>query len=62
MRGWTSEAASDLAFVQAVLGHADAVRVPYDEALRTHRLACAVALSAVERRPVRLEGEPDAGR
>ncbi|WP_173052374.1 Gfo/Idh/MocA family protein [Phytohabitans houttuyneae] len=39
--------AVDRAFVDAVLGVADDVRVPYAEALRTHRLAAAVARSAV---------------
>ncbi|MFD0744112.1 Gfo/Idh/MocA family protein [Phytohabitans flavus] len=38
--------AVDRAFVDAVLGVADDVRVPYAEALRTHRLAAAVARSA----------------
>ncbi|MFN2557129.1 MAG: Gfo/Idh/MocA family oxidoreductase [Nitriliruptorales bacterium] len=46
--------ASDRAFVNAVLGIGDDIRVPYDEALRTHRLACAVAHSAARHRPVRL--------
>jgi myo-inositol 2-dehydrogenase / D-chiro-inositol 1-dehydrogenase len=47
--------AADLAFVEAVLGVADDVRAPYPEALRTHRLACAVAASAAAGRPVHLE-------
>jgi myo-inositol 2-dehydrogenase/D-chiro-inositol 1-dehydrogenase len=38
--------AVDRAFVDAVLGVADDVRCPYGEALRTHRLACAIAQSA----------------
>jgi predicted dehydrogenase len=38
--------AADRAFVDAVLGRADDVRTPYAEALRTHRLACAIAESA----------------
>lgn len=54
--------ASDRAFVHAVLGDGDEVRVPYHEALRTHRLACAVARSAAQHGPVRLvEGEADDG-
>lgn len=56
-----AKAAADLAFVQAVLGMADDVRAPYPEALRTHRLACAVAASAVAGQPVRLEADPGAG-
>lgn len=57
-----AKTASDRAFVHAVLGDDD-VRVPYDEALRTHRLACAVARSAAEHRPVRLvAGELHVGR
>ena len=49
--------AADAAFVDAVRGRANDIRVTYDEALRTHRLACAVAASAV-----RHEGEHnDAG-
>ncbi len=38
--------AVDRAFVDAVRGIGDDVRVPYAEALRTHRLACALASSA----------------
>ncbi|MFC0532736.1 Gfo/Idh/MocA family protein [Phytohabitans kaempferiae] len=44
--------AVDRAFVDAVLGVADDVRVPYGEALRTHRLATAVARSALTEEPV----------
>jgi predicted dehydrogenase len=44
--------AADRCFVDAVLGRSDDVRVPYPEALRTHRLACAIADSAARRRPV----------
>jgi myo-inositol 2-dehydrogenase / D-chiro-inositol 1-dehydrogenase len=51
--------AVDRTFVDAVLGVGDDIRVPYDEALRTHRLACAVAESAVDGRPVRLEPPVD---
>jgi myo-inositol 2-dehydrogenase / D-chiro-inositol 1-dehydrogenase len=46
--------AVDRAFVDAVRGVGDDIRVPYPEALRTHRLACAVAASALQVRPVRL--------
>ena len=51
--------AADLAFVQAVLGATGAVRVPYAEALRTHRLACAVAGSAASP-PIDLPERADA--
>jgi predicted dehydrogenase len=44
--------AVDRAFVDAVRGAGDDVRVPYAEALRTHRLALAVAQSAATGRPV----------
>jgi len=44
--------AVDRAFVDAVLGVAGGVRVPYGEALRTHRLAAAVARSAATGEPV----------
>jgi predicted dehydrogenase len=47
-----AKAAADQAFVQAVLGDPSSVLVSYDEALRTHRLACAVAESARRNRPV----------
>lgn len=46
--------AVDRAFVDAVRGIGDDVRVPYQEALRTHRLACALAASAATGEPVRL--------
>lgn len=36
----------DRAFVDAVQGRGDDVRAPYGEALRTHRVACALARSA----------------
>ncbi|WP_205315061.1 Gfo/Idh/MocA family protein [Nonomuraea lactucae] len=50
----------DRAFIDAVRGRDGDVRVPYGEALRTHRLALAVARSAIERRPIVLDGEtPD---
>lgn len=44
--------AEDRAFVAAVRGDADAIRVPYAEALRTHRLVTAVASSAVDGAPL----------
>ena len=55
-------AREDRDFVDAVQGGTNRVRVPYAEALRTHRLAVAVARSARERRPVSLAPEaPRAG-
>jgi predicted dehydrogenase len=45
--------AVDRAFVDAVRGIGNDVRVPYPEALRTHRLACALAASAATGQPVR---------
>jgi predicted dehydrogenase len=50
--------AADRAFIDAVLGKGDDIRVPYPEALRTHRLACAVAQSAAQHRSVALELQP----
>jgi predicted dehydrogenase len=44
--------AADRAFVEAVLGNRSSVLVPYEEALRTHRLACTVAASARLNRPI----------
>jgi len=49
-------AAEDRAFVDALLGRGDDVRVPYAEALRTHALACAVDTSARTGLPVELSG------
>jgi predicted dehydrogenase len=46
--------AVDRAFVDAVRGIGNDVRVSYAEALRTHRLACALASSAATGQPVRL--------
>ncbi|HEX7745238.1 MAG TPA: Gfo/Idh/MocA family oxidoreductase [Micromonosporaceae bacterium] len=46
--------AVDRAFVDAVRGVGTDIRVPYAEAVRTHRLACAVAESAMAGQPVRL--------
>ncbi|TDC32761.1 Gfo/Idh/MocA family oxidoreductase [Micromonospora sp. 15K316] len=51
----TARTAVDRAFVDAVRGIGDDVRVPYPEALATHRLALAVADSARTGRPVRLD-------
>jgi predicted dehydrogenase len=45
----------DRDFVQAVRGGPDRIRVPWPEAYRTHRLACALTRSADEGRPVALE-------
>ncbi|MGW0804927.1 Gfo/Idh/MocA family protein [Nonomuraea sp. NPDC002799] len=45
----------DRAFIDAVQGKDADVRVTYREALRTHRLALALARSAAERRPVMLD-------
>ncbi len=51
--------AVDRAFVDAVRGIRYDVRTPYAEALRTHRLACALASSAAAAgTPVRLAGDP----
>jgi myo-inositol 2-dehydrogenase / D-chiro-inositol 1-dehydrogenase len=49
--------AADRAFVDAVLGVRDDIRVPYHEALRTHRLACAIARSATIGRALSVEEE-----
>jgi myo-inositol 2-dehydrogenase/D-chiro-inositol 1-dehydrogenase len=51
--------AADRAFIDAVLGNGAArsgILVDYDEALRTHQLACAIASSAAHTRAVRLDG------
>jgi myo-inositol 2-dehydrogenase / D-chiro-inositol 1-dehydrogenase len=53
--------AVDRAFVDAVRGIGDDVRVPYAEALRTHRLACALASSAATGQPVRPASGPEPG-
>jgi predicted dehydrogenase len=45
---------ADRDFVDAVQGKDDRIRVPYHEALATHRLACAIDRSAVEGRPLEL--------
>jgi myo-inositol 2-dehydrogenase/D-chiro-inositol 1-dehydrogenase len=49
----TARVAVDRAFIDAVRGAADDVRVPYAEAAGTHALALAVAESAASGRPVR---------
>jgi predicted dehydrogenase len=48
----TARVAVDRAFIQAVRGESDDVRVPYAEALRTHALALAVAEAAATGRAV----------
>ena len=50
--------AVDRAFIDAVRGIGDDVRVPYAEALKTHRLACALASSAITGKPVRPADAP----
>lgn len=50
--------AVDRAFIDAVRGLDDDIRVPYPEALRTHRLACAVAESVRTGENVWLSGSP----
>lgn len=57
VRSQEAKQAADLAFVDAVLGRSDDVRAPYSEALRTHRLACAVAASAATGQPLHLSPE-----
>jgi myo-inositol 2-dehydrogenase/D-chiro-inositol 1-dehydrogenase len=53
--------AVDRAFIDAVRGSGDDIRVPYAEALRTHAVALAVAESAATGRPVRPR-TPEASR
>lgn len=53
--GGAAKVAVDRAFVDAVQGKEADVRVPYREALKTHRLALALARSARERKPVMLD-------
>lgn len=48
-------AAEDRAFVESLLGRGDDVRVPYEEALRTHELVCAADRSARTGLPVELD-------
>lgn len=50
----------DRDFVDAVQGKPNRIKAPYEDALQTHRLACAIDLSALEGRPVELS--PAAGR
>jgi myo-inositol 2-dehydrogenase/D-chiro-inositol 1-dehydrogenase len=52
-------AAEDRAFVDALLGRGDDVRSPYQEALRTHALACAADESARTGLPIALSSAPD---
>ena len=54
--------AVDRAFIDAVRGIGNDVRAPYAEALRTHRLACALACSAATGQPARPAGGPEADR
>ena len=54
--------AVDRAFVDAVRGAGNDVRVPYAEALRTHRLACALASSAATGQPVQPASGPEPAR
>jgi predicted dehydrogenase len=49
---------SDRVFLDAIRSGENHVRTAYPEALRTHRLACAVSQSAEERRPIVLGGRP----
>ena len=48
----------DRDFVAAVRGGQSRIKVPYDEALRTHRLACALERSASEGRAIELTPAP----
>jgi predicted dehydrogenase len=52
----TAKTRVDRAFVDAVRGEGDDVRAPYATALRTHRVATAIARSALEGAPVRVRG------
>lgn len=52
-------AAEDRAFVDALLGRGNDVRVPYEEALRTHELVCAADRSARTSENVGLLGRQD---
>jgi myo-inositol 2-dehydrogenase/D-chiro-inositol 1-dehydrogenase len=52
--------AVDRAFIDAVRRIGDDVRAPYAEALRTHRLACALAWSAASGKPARPADDPRA--
>jgi hypothetical protein len=46
--------AVDRAFLDAVGGDRERLLVDYPDALRSHQLACALALSVAERRPIEL--------
>lgn len=50
----------DREFIEAVRGEREATRTPYAEALRSHRLGCAIAESARTGLPVRLPQERSA--
>jgi predicted dehydrogenase len=50
-------AAEDRDFIDAVQGKPNHIRVPYEEALRTHRLAVMAARSAREGRPLEIPGD-----
>jgi myo-inositol 2-dehydrogenase / D-chiro-inositol 1-dehydrogenase len=52
--------AADRAFVDAVLGLGCDIRVPYGEALATHRLACTIARSAAYGRALTVEEQTHA--
>jgi predicted dehydrogenase len=47
--------AIDREFIDVVRGRASATQVPYEEALRTHRVACALAESTTTGQPVDLD-------
>lgn len=49
----------DREFLEALRGERPATRAPYAEALRTHRLGCAIADSARRGRPVRVSARTD---
>jgi myo-inositol 2-dehydrogenase / D-chiro-inositol 1-dehydrogenase len=52
---WSDEnpiAVEDREFLDVLLGRVPRVRVPYEEALRTHALACAADTSARNGQPV----------
>lgn len=42
------------AFIEAVQGREGGVRAPYEEALRTHRVGCALRQSELDGAPVRV--------
>jgi predicted dehydrogenase len=52
----------DRDFIQAVRGGPDRIRVPWQEAYRTHRLACALTRSADQGHPVELDPLEVVGR